>query len=55
MGAGTARLCEPPDRAAFDDGLTLTDVYIAASVRCAPPDNQPAPLLRQLPRHLDAR
>jgi len=26
-----------------DDGLTLTDVYIAASVRCAPPDNKPLP------------
>ena len=26
-----------------DDGLTLTDVYIAAAVRCAPPDNKPLP------------
>ncbi len=24
-----------------DDGLRLTDVYIAAAVRCAPPDNKP--------------
>ncbi len=24
-----------------DDGLTLTDAYIAAAVRCAPPDNKP--------------
>lgn len=26
-----------------DDGLTLTDAYIAATVRCAPPDNKPLP------------
>ncbi len=25
------------------DGLKLTDVYIAAAVRCAPPDNKPLP------------
>jgi len=24
-----------------DDGLTLSDAYIAAAVRCAPPDNKP--------------
>jgi uracil-DNA glycosylase len=27
-----------------DDGLALTDAYIAAAVRCAPPDNKPSPL-----------
>lgn len=27
-----------------DDGLTLADAYIAAAVRCAPPDNKPLPL-----------
>jgi uracil-DNA glycosylase len=27
-----------------DDGLTLTDAYIAAAVRCAPPDNKPSPV-----------
>jgi uracil-DNA glycosylase family 4 len=26
-----------------DDGLSLCDVYIAAAVRCAPPDNKPTP------------
>jgi uracil-DNA glycosylase family 4 len=26
------------------DGLCLTDVYIAAAVRCAPPDNKPLPV-----------
>jgi uracil-DNA glycosylase family 4 len=26
-----------------DDGLTLKDAYIAAAVRCAPPDNKPTP------------
>lgn len=38
-----------------DDGLQLTDAYIASAVRCAPPDNKPLPeeIARCLP-HLDA-
>jgi uracil-DNA glycosylase len=29
-----------------EDGLTLTGAYVAAVVRCAPPDNKPTPLER---------
>ena len=31
-----------PTSAHARDGLTLTDAYIAAAARCAPPDNKPA-------------
>ncbi len=38
-----------------DDGLTLSDAFIAAVVRCAPPDNKPTPeeIVNCLP-HLEA-
>jgi uracil-DNA glycosylase family 4 len=32
-----------PTSQSINDGLTLIDAYIAASVRCAPPDNKPTP------------
>ena len=32
-----------PTSQTADDGLKLTDVFIAAAVRCAPPDNKPTP------------
>jgi len=32
-----------PTSVSIDDGLTVTGLYVAAAVRCAPPDNKPLP------------
>jgi uracil-DNA glycosylase family 4 len=38
-----------------EDGLELHDAFIAAAVRCAPPDNKPTPReIARCERHLDA-
>ena len=39
----TAGLANQPFSRSRDDDLQLTDVWIAAAVRCAPPDNKPTP------------
>jgi uracil-DNA glycosylase family 4 len=50
-----ARFANIPTSQHPGDGLRLTDAFIAAAVRCAPPDNKPTPdeIARCRP-HLDA-
>lgn len=41
-----AGLANQPESRAADDGLRLSDCYVAAAVRCAPPVNRPSPAER---------
>jgi len=48
-------LANQPTSRSVDDGLELRDAWIAATVRCAPPDNKPTPAeIAACHRHLRA-
>lgn len=38
-----AGLADRAESVSVDDGLTLTDAWVSAAVRCAPPENTPTP------------
>jgi uracil-DNA glycosylase family 4 len=53
-----AELANQPTSVSIDDGLALTDAWVTAVVKCAPPDNKPLPdersnCHRYLARELD--
>jgi uracil-DNA glycosylase family 4 len=54
-GMYRAGFANQPESVSQDDGLVLTDAFVSAIVRCAPPDNKPLPVEKEACRFwLDA-